>query len=112
MRHSYGARLNKLQIRPSLGTDIELLRQWRNDEFVSKYLRKISYISLKQQKEWYKTYLSQRNIYYWPIVEENRVIGALSIYNIDKKTAEIGKIMIGSSVDRGKGYGYQSFLMA
>lgn len=114
MEHSYGAKLNQLQLKPLGDEDLEFLRQWRNDKIISKYFRKIDYISVQQQTEWYQRYLSEEGIYYWSITKDGKVIGALSIYNYNlvMQSAEIGKIMIGDPIARGKGYGYQSLIMA
>lgn len=112
MQHTYGARLERLLIKPLEEEELELLRKWRNDNDISRYLRKIGFIDPKQQIEWFKRYLYQPDIYYWAIVEDEKVIGSLSIYNIQDQRAEIGKIMIGAPNARGKGYGYHSLIMA
>lgn len=112
MEHKYGAQLNNLKLRPLIMDDLELLRQWRNDKTISKYLRKIDYITSQQQLLWYNESLIQPNSYYWTIAEKDKAIGALAIYNIEEKKAEIGRIMIGDVLSQGKGYGYQALIMA
>ena len=112
MRHSYEARLDALFLRPLKQSDIELLRKWRNDQKISRFFRKIGFISAEQQLQWYQKYLINENDYYWAIVENYKTIGALSIYDISDTNAEIGRIMIGDINARGKGYGYKSLIMA
>ncbi len=112
MKHSFGAKLDPLLLRPLDRTDIELLRQWRNSKEISTYLRKIEPISTEQQIRWYEDYLTEEGIYFWAIVEGHDVIGALAIYDICGDRAEIGKIMIGNPDARGKGYGYLSLILA
>ncbi len=112
MEHSYGARLDPLLLRPLERDDLELLRQWRNNKEISKYLRKIDPISGEQQIRWYEEYLTKDGIYFWAVVEDNKVIGALAIYDVHGDSAEIGKIMIGAPEARGKGYGYLSLISA
>ena len=60
----------------------------------------------------YEKYLSQERDYYWVVVEESRVVRALSIYNVERTTAEIGRIMICEQTSRGKGHEYCSIIMA
>ena len=112
MRHSYEARLDLLRLRPLMQMDIELLRNWRNDYQLSRFFRKIGFISAECQLQWYRKYLLEENDYYWAIVENDKTIGALSIYNILGTNAEIGRIMIGDADARGNGYGYKALIMA
>jgi UDP-4-amino-4,6-dideoxy-N-acetyl-beta-L-altrosamine N-acetyltransferase len=71
--------------------DLELLRKWRNNEEVRKYMNFQSYITPEKQKDWFKSINNQNNFYY--IVEYNGdKIGLVNDKNIDwdKKTAEGG----------------------
>ena len=112
MEHKFGAELNHLILRPVMEDDLELLRQWRNSATISKYLRKIEYITSERQIVWYRDLLLNPDSYYWTITEKGKAIGALSIYNIADNVAEIGRIMIGDVSSQGKGYGYKSLIMA
>ena len=112
MKHAYSASYNFLEIRPLQKEDLESLRCWRNNAKISAYLRKINYITQEQQILWYKNYLKLPDFYFWSIIKNSRLIGALSIYNVSGKHAEIGKIMIGDEAEHGKGYGYIAFIMA
>ena len=111
MEHEYGAHIEKLRIRPLYHEDIEALRVWRNNLEISKYFRKIPYITTERQNEWFLEYEQQVNCMYWVIELENNVIGSISLYNINDKKAEIGRFMIGDESARGKGYGYLAMLM-
>lgn len=112
MDHSFGAKLNSLQLTPLRKCDLECLRQWRNDRNISRFFREIPNIDYHHQISWYQEYLLLPNCYYWAIIENKKTIGALSIYNIFNGNAEIGKIMIGDSLARGKSYGYYSMIMS
>lgn len=112
MEHSYYAELDTLYIRPLAEKDLEYLRSWRNDKQISRFFRKIDYITSVQQQHWYRHYLEQPNIYYWTILERKKAIGSLAIYDVKDTEGEIGKFMIGNPMSRGKGYGYKAFIMA
>lgn len=112
MKHNYSASCDILRIRPLQREDLESLRLWRNDFETSIYLRKIDYISQEQQLQWFENYLRQPDIYFWSVVKEKILIGALSIYDVSEQQANIGKIMIGNKSERGRGYGYMALTMA
>lgn len=112
MEHYYSAELDTLRIRPLAVKDLELLRSWRNDPYISRYFRKIEYITSTQQRQWFKRYLEEAYIYYWTIEEESKPIGSLSLYDIRESEGVIGKFMIGDPTSHGKGYGYKAFIMA
>lgn len=111
VEHIYYAELDSLCIRPLARRDLEHLRNWRNDKQVSRFFRKIDYITSIQQQQWFHQYLREPNIFYWAIVEEDKEIGSLSLYDVEELSGEIGKFMIGDKMSRGKGYGYKSFIM-
>ncbi len=112
MEHMYYAKLNELELKPLTIEGLELLRKWRNDSQISRFFNKKDYISKHEQLDWFEKYLLEEDCLYWTINTPNKIIGALSIYNINTNMAEIGRFMIGDLEYRGRGYGYQSFLMA
>ena len=46
MKHQYSAIYDNVYIRPLDKSDIEKLREWRNNNEKTKYLRKIPYITV------------------------------------------------------------------
>lgn len=117
MIHNYSAKLDNITIRPLEEKDIELLRIWRNDQDNSKFLRNIGYITEEMQKQWYESYLKNESDIVFAIEETkelNRVVGSLSLYDInkDESTCEIGKIQIGDPAAHGKGIGRKTLVMA
>ena len=115
MDHSYKVHYNNIELRSIQKNDIENLRIWRNDDTQTQYLRKIPYITPEMQKRWYQEYLKDTNILGFSIIETlklKRMVGSLSLYNFQGKTAEIGKIQIGDPAARGQGIGGVSFVMA
>ena len=117
MRHNYIARLGNIVIRQIKEDDIELLRNWRNDQDTTKFLRNIGYITEEMQRKWFESYLENEKDLVFAIQdvgELNRVVGSLSLYNWDKdqKTCEIGKIQIGDPAAHGKGIGRKTLVMA
>ena len=115
MEHFVTVKLENISIRPLEKQDIELLRQWRNDEKISTYLAPIPHISVEMQKNWFDRYLSDRDNLTF-VIEENqflkRVVGSLSIYGFREHEAEIGKIVIGDAEAHGKQVGYRALLLA
>jgi RimJ/RimL family protein N-acetyltransferase len=63
-------------------SDIELVRQWRNDPVVVKNYAYREYITPEQQAKWFKTINNTRNLY--TIIEyKSEKVGVINIKNID-----------------------------
>ena len=97
--------------------DIELLRKWRNDTTQTKFLRKIDYITSEAQVKWFDSYLNDDTQIVFAIHETkelNRVVGSVSLYNInlEKLTCEVGRIQIGDPEAHGMGLGRKSLVGA
>ena len=114
MDHTYGAIGKEINLRPLMRSDIQNLRNWRNDRELSEYLRPIDTISEEMQKVWYDSYLNDCTCLFFSIIDKkiNMMIGTVAVYNINDKKAEIGKIIIGDINGRGKGYGYLAIILA
>jgi UDP-4-amino-4,6-dideoxy-N-acetyl-beta-L-altrosamine N-acetyltransferase len=82
----YGIRLTRLT-----ETDLELVRKWRNDEEIKKFMNFREYITLEMQQKWYESINNQDNFYY--VIEYlGDKIGIVNDKNIDwkEKSAEGG----------------------
>jgi UDP-4-amino-4,6-dideoxy-N-acetyl-beta-L-altrosamine N-acetyltransferase len=82
----YGIRLTRLS-----EEDLELVRRWRNDEEIKKYMNFREHITQEMQQEWFKSINNQENFYY--IIEYlGDKIGIVNDKNIDwkEKSAEAG----------------------
>ncbi len=117
MIHHYSAIFKEVLIRPLERTDIELLRNWRNDTEKSKFLCPVGYIDKEMQEKWFENYIKNERSLIFAIEELDdlkRVVGSLSLYNWDKSNhiCEIGKIQIGDSAAHGRGIGRNVFVMA
>ena len=115
MRHQYSAVYDNVRLRPLEEKDIENLRNWRNNEEKTKYLRKIPYITSEMQRKWYMDYLENEDEITCAIdeiSELNRVVGSVSLYNFQDDVVEIGKIQIGDEEASGRGIGRKSLVMA
>lgn len=114
MIHNYCAQLGDILIRPLHLYDIENLREWRNNETLSKYLRNVGNIDEEAQRKWYERYLTDNNIVFFAVSYKRRTVGALALYNfeIEKKKCEIGKIVIGEKETRGHHVAEMAFFMA
>lgn len=108
MEHNYEYKLDNVVLRPLQHEDIEYLRIWRNNPENNKYLNQIPYITVEMQEEWFKRYLENKDEIAFAIIEEsiiNRIVGSLSLYNIEEGSIEIGKIMVGDPGAHGKKVG-------
>ena len=114
MKHGYCAENEDILIRPLAKEDLEYLREWRNDEKLSTYLRSIPYITEEAQIKWFDKYLKDKNTLFFTIVDKGRetTVGSAALYNFDTDSCEVGKIVIGDPSSHGKGIGYKSLLLA
>lgn len=115
MNHNYCAKYKNILLRPLRRDDIENLRIWRNDTQATRFLRQIGYITPEMQEKWFQSYLNNQTEITFAIVETaelNRIVGSVSIYDINGKQAEFGKIQIGDKDAHGKGIGRVAMVIA
>ena len=115
MKHSYCASYKNCLIRPVRESDIELLRVWRNNTKLSRYLTPVGEITPEMQMEWFHRNREDPNIITFVVDETDklhRMVGSASLYDFAGTTAEVGKTMIGDDEARGKSLGFYSELMA
>ena len=115
MDHEYQIEYKNVQLRPLSKSDIDDLRQWRNNSKNSLYLKKIPYITTEKQNEWFKQYLENKDEICFAIIDiqsQHRLVGSLSLYNFTKETCEFGKILIGDSEAHGKKIGANATIAA
>lgn len=63
--------------------DLELVRNWRNSEDVTKYMYNESYITKEQHKNWFEKIKDSSQSIYWIIEYNNKKLGLASITGID-----------------------------
>lgn len=115
MNSKYIAEYKHVRIRPLEETDIELLREWRNDKNISSFLNPIDEITPDMQREWYYQYLQDSTIIQFAIEEKqdlNRVVGSVALYGFDGDRAEVGKIVVGDPEAKGKKIGFYGLILA
>lgn len=115
MRHKFCAEYKHVRIRPLRESDLEYLRTWRNNKDMSKFLRPMDEITPEMQKNWYIKECSDDTSATFAIEEIdelNRIVGSVAIYDINKNEAEIGKIVVGDPMAKGKKIGYYGLLLA
>jgi diamine N-acetyltransferase len=113
MKKDYMIKQRDILLRSITEDDIDLIRNWRNDENIRKYFLLQNYITAEQQLNWYNNYKKKDNDLMFIIedcLEINKPIGAVALYDIDfsSKKAEFGRLMIGEKLAAGKGLGYKS----
>ncbi len=86
---NYGIILRKITL-----NDMELMRTWRNSDFVKKHMVFKSYLTREMQIDWYLK-INNINNYYFIIYKENKPIGITNLKDIDfsNGTAESGIFM-------------------
>ena len=97
MNSAYIVEYRNIYLRPLEKEDLEILRKIRNDSNVSRFLTKISYISEKQQENWYQKVLASEKEIIFAVEEKERLkrcVGSCSLYQIDGNQALFGKIAI------------------
>ena len=78
----YNLTLQKLEEK-----EIKILRIWRNDPRVLKFmLSNNSYISKEKQKEWFDSIKNSQNSFYYMIYKDDLLLGYSAIKNIDCKS--------------------------
>jgi UDP-4-amino-4,6-dideoxy-N-acetyl-beta-L-altrosamine N-acetyltransferase len=82
----YGVTLKRI-----IQSDIELVRTWRNDPKISKYMNYREIIDPEMQQKWFTTVNNSSN-YYFLIMVDDKKIGLTNLKNIhyDEKTMEWG----------------------
>jgi len=87
--------------------DIELLRNWRNQDSVRHSFIYNNVITKQQQVEWFERYTEDNSDHMFISIYENKPVGSSALYNLntDKKDAEYGRLMLGELNLRGLGLG-------
>lgn len=85
----YGITLQKISI-----SDLELIRAWRNSDYVKQYMVFQDHITSEMQLNWFHKIDNTKN-YYFLIIQDNTAIGLANIKDInhDSKTGESGIFM-------------------
>lgn len=111
MMHNYSKIKNNILVRPLEVCDIDTLRHWRNDALMCRFLRDVGYISKEQQKLWFQSYLEDTSIISFAIDEckdINAFVGNISLYDLQKESASIGRLLIGNDNAHGRKIGYNA----
>ena len=67
--------------------DIELLRQWRNAEWMRPYMHDQRYITKEMQKKWFRS-IDNLNNWYFIIETDDGVLGSAALKHINFETGE------------------------
>lgn len=71
---------------------IELVRNWRNSDKISRYMEFRDYITPEMQKRWFSKINETDNQFYFIIVADGKEVGLINIKNVDwnLRTGESG----------------------
>lgn len=100
-----------IKLRPLRREDIEMIRQWRNQDAIRRWFVYREIISAEQQQKWWDKYSLADNDMMFVIerLEDSLPVGAVALYNIvPGEEAEFGRLMIGESCAHGKGYAVEA----
>jgi len=98
----------KVRLRPIEESDLGLMVQWFNDPEIAQLVGGWDFpISLAQQKEWYRSSLSDRRTQRWIIEDfEGKPLGLTGLWDIDWHNRQaLNAVKFGNPDVRGKGYG-------
>ncbi len=114
MEHHYCAENENIRIRPLSQSDIELLRNWRNDKQLSTFLSDIPFITQEMQNAWFERYKNDKDTLFFAVIDkrDERVVGSVALYSFSDGACEVGKIVVGDPSAHGRGVGYGSLLLA
>jgi UDP-4-amino-4,6-dideoxy-N-acetyl-beta-L-altrosamine N-acetyltransferase len=86
--------------------DLELIRNWRNSEEVSRYMYTSNQITSEQQLAWFSKIQNDPTQKYWLIEYDNIKLGLVSIYNIKQDFKHCSwAFYLGNTEVRGAGIG-------
>lgn len=114
MDHSFECIGNNISLVPLKEKNIQVIREWRNQDHIRKCFVNSSFISEEQQIAWYNSYLHKIGDYVFEIHEQsfNKIIGMCALYNVSNDSAEFGRFIIGDVSAHGKGYGVEAVRLA
>lgn len=112
MDHNLNDKYNRVRLEPLKICEIEKMRKLRNENrewFISKGI-----ITPEQQMEWYNNYLKKDNDFMFSVYYRHTDIwiGAIGLYNILDREAEIGRIIVNSKLVNEKGLGLDTTICA
>lgn len=85
---------------------LELVRSWRNNPEVSKYMYTDTNLSMEDQYAWYHRVWADPTYYYWMIEYEGRYFGVANLANIDFVNSKCSwAFYLGDTSVRGQGIG-------
>lgn len=90
-------------------SSIELVRTWRNQDFVRNQMEFQQMISIEDQEKWFNSIKDDSRFEYYLFGEENTPVGLVHLANInfESKTAEVG-LFIGESSFIGTGIPFRA----
>lgn len=101
----------RISLHPISEKDSEHLRLLRNRDENRKWFLYSEEITKEQQQNWFKKYLLTANDYMFSVISNanSSFIGTVALYNVDenKKTAEVGRIIVDKKITNEKGLGLE-----
>lgn len=101
----------EIELVPIEMEDLDLLKKWKNDDEVFKYLGGgYRPISESQAQKWIENLINNNHQYQRFMIKNDKKIGFIGLYNISEvnRTAELG-IYIGEKDYQGKGYAKMAY---
>jgi RimJ/RimL family protein N-acetyltransferase len=106
-----GKDINLVEISPAF---FDIIIEWRNDPDIQKYFFTRDAFTYEQQVRWYARYVQDETDMTFMIVAKTGIaLGMVGLYNIDMqgRTAEFGRLLIGAKKYRGFRFGKEACSM-
>jgi len=85
---------------------LEIIRKWRTDPDVSRFMYTDPSISPGEQKRWYEKIQKDASKRYWIIKSDDEYVGLVNFYDIDERNKRCSwAYYLGEAKHRGKGFG-------
>lgn len=99
-------RLSSVSLRDMGLSDKEQVRQWRNSDWVSRYMYTNHSISRDEHERWFHKILRDPSVKYWIICFKGKDVGVVNLYEINTAHSRVfWAFYIGAHTLRGKGVG-------
>jgi RimJ/RimL family protein N-acetyltransferase len=81
-------------------SDLEILRDWRNSDYVNSRMIATDYITVEDQLNWFKTINNDQN-YYFIAEYNNEKVGLIHVKNISQNKGEGGIFLASEKFENG-----------
>ena len=112
MDHTFTCTNGEIRLSPFSAGDSEKYRQLRNKEYNRNCFFFSGVITMEAQRNWYNNYLKKENDYMFSVYDQTgQFLGGAALYDMQKDTAEFGRLLIDRTAAGKSGIGYQVLML-